>query len=90
MSNPTQSEREKTIRLAHQMFANMLEQYAPELKQYTADVDKWQTEHDRMMGRQRPTPAPEPAVDPQEDARLQAVLAEARSQKTGDEHEQNI
>jgi hypothetical protein len=67
----TREEKLATIAAAHDMFVQLMETTCPraEIEQYRANVE-------RLTGR----PA-EPAEGPEDQARLEAVLAAARSQR---------
>ena len=77
MSEPTREEKLRTIKAAHQVMKNLMEQHAPMIREY-AEMMNQRKELFRVP---KPQPAPTPEVDPAEQKALQEILAEASKEK---------
>jgi len=69
MSEPTPEQRRKTILLARQIMANMMLEYADDIREHQENL--------RYLTAR--TVRPEPQEDPQEQARLKTLLAEVKN-----------
>jgi hypothetical protein len=79
VSEPTREEKIRTIKAARQVMQNMLEQVAPDLREFI----ETQRELHAMApawARIKPKPAAVPQEDP-EQAAMQALLAEVKNSK---------
>lgn len=77
MSEPTQEEKQRTIKLARQMFANLMDETVGHgaVEEYINNQRTIRANWDKFLGRK----PPEPAEDPADRQRLLEVLAAARA-----------
>jgi phytoene/squalene synthetase len=78
MSEPTPEQKQKTIRLARQMYRNMWEQQlGPALQEFVEMQRELQALHRNAPWAPKPRPQVVPQVDPAEQKLLEEVLTEA-------------
>jgi hypothetical protein len=65
-------EKIRVIKIARQLQADMLSQYADDIKKFCSNIDA-------VTGKRRSKP--EPVESPEDAAKLEAVLAEARARR---------
>jgi hypothetical protein len=83
MSEPTEEQKRKTIRVARAAYKIMMEeQLGPALKDFVKMVDMQREIYKNTPWMPKPQPAPKPEVDPAEQKALQEVLAEVARKET--------
>ena len=76
MSEPTREEKLRTIQTARQVMKNLMEQHAAE---FLIECIETQREFHTLARGERPQRQQEPQEDPQEQARLHALLANVQN-----------